>query len=367
MFPPEAQFSAKDLVFDKFLFPYVANGVATVQVMSALPEHVTLRDQINRGEMLGPRLILAPMIDGPEQAWPRPIATWVATPAEARQAVLDAKEAGYDKIKAYSFLGQEAYDTIMATAEEVGMPVIGHVPMALSVEYILEAKQGLIAHAEEVMKHAKGDYSQERIDYFANIIAQSDTWLTPTLITMRNILALFDDLDRQLARPEVQYLQHPMHQGVWSYLIENIYLKMPPEHQLAIREGFELFQRPLTKALNDGGVKLMAGTDTPLPTLVPGFSLHRELEELVDVGLSPYEALRASTTHPFEFLGELADAGTVEAGKRANLVLLEANPLEDIANTRGIMGVMIQGRWLSQAELQGGMEELAVFYETFGK
>jgi len=335
--------------------------------MSALPEHITLRDQINRGEILGPRLILGRMIDGPGQAWPPPIATWVATPAEARQAVLDAKEAGYDKIKVYSFLSQEAYDAIMATAKEVRMPVDGHIPMALSVEYILEAEQNLIAHAEEVMKHTRGNYDQERIDYFARIIAESDTWLTPTLITMRNILALFDDLDRQLARPEVRYLQHPMHQGIWSYLIGNIYLKMPPEHQLAIREGFELFQRPLTKALYDRGVKLMTGTDTPLPTLVPGFSLHRELEELVDVGLTPYEALRASTTHPFEFLGELADAGTVEVGKRANLVLLEANPLEDITNSRKIAGVMIQGRWLSQAELQEGLEELAAFYETFGK
>jgi len=367
MFPPEAQFTAADLDFSKFLFPYVANGVATVAVMSALPEHIALRDQIGRGEVLGPRLILGRMIDGPEIAWPQPISTWVATAAEARQAVLDAKEAGYDRIKVYSFLNQESYDSIMATAEEIGMPVDGHIPMALSVEYILEAGQNLIAHAEEVMKHAKGNYEQERIDYFAKIIAESDTWITPTLITTRNILALFDDHEKELARPEVRYLQHPMHQGVWSYLIYNMYLPMPPEHRQKIRDGFELFQRPLTKALHDRGVKLMAGTDSLLPTLVPGFALHRELEELVGVGLTPYEALRASTTNPFEFLGELDDAGTVEVDKRADLVLLEANPLEDITNSRKIAGVMIQGRWLPKAELQEGLEELAAYYDTFNK
>jgi len=143
--------------------------------MSALPEHVTLRDQISRGEVLGPRLILGRMIDGPEKAYPPPISTWVKTAAEARQAVLDATEAGYDKIKVYSFLNQESYDSIMATAKEVDMPVDGHIPMDLSVEYILDKGQNFIAHAEEVGRHAQGNYDQERIDYFAKIIAESDT------------------------------------------------------------------------------------------------------------------------------------------------------------------------------------------------
>ena len=363
MFPPEAQFSAEDLDFSKFLFPYVANGVTTVQVMSALPEHVTLRDQISRGEVLGPRLILGRVIDGPEKAYPPPISTWVSTAAEARQAVLDAKEAGYDKIKVYSFLNQESYDSIIATAKEVDMPVDGHIPMDLSVEYILESGQNFIAHAEEVKKHAQGNYDQERIEYFAKIIAESDTWITPTLIIQRGILAIFDDYEKELARPEARYLQHPMHQGIWSYLIHNMYLPMTPEHRQGIRDGFELFQRPLTKALHDRGVKLVAGTDALIPPLVPGFSLHHELEELVDVGLTPYEALRTSTTHPFEFLGELDEAGTVEVGKRAELVLLEANPLDNISNTQKIAGVMTQGRWLSKTELQDGLEELAAYYD----
>jgi len=365
MFPPEAQFSAEDLDFSKFLFPYVANGVTTIQVMSALPEHVTLRDQISRGEVLGPRLILGKMIDGPEKAYPPPISTWVKTAAEARQAVLDAKEAGYDMIKVYSFLNQESYDSIIATAKEVDMPVGGHIPVDLSVEYILDKGQNLIAHAEEVGKYAQGNYDQERIDYFAKIIAESDTWIIPTLITTRNLLAIFDDYEEGLARPEVRYLQHPMHQGVWSYLIHNVYLPMPPEHRQKIRDEFELFNRPLTKALYDRGVNLMAGTDTLIPFLVPGFALHQELEELVGVGLTPYEALRTSTTHPFEFLGELDEAGTVEVGKRADLVLLEANPLDNISNTQKIAGVMIQGRWLSKAEIQEELEELAAYYDIF--
>lgn len=269
-------------------------------------------------------------------------------------------------MKAYSFLNQESYDSIMATAEELGMPVDGHIPMALAVEYILKAGQNLIAHAEEVMKHAKGNYSQERIDYFAKIIAESDTWITPTLVMKRNLLAIFDDLDSELARPEVRYL-HPMALGVWSFLTTNIYLKMPREHQTAIRNGFKSFERPFTKALHDAGAKLMTGTDSLVPTTIPGFSIHRELEELVGVGLTPYEALKASTTHPVEFLGELEDAGTIAEGKRADLVLLEGNPLEEITNSSKIAGVMIRGQWLSKTELQERLEDLPAFYKTIEK
>jgi len=366
IFPPEAQFSVEDLDFGKSLFPYVANGVTTVQVMWAMSDHIPLRDRINRGEVLGPRLILARMIDGPEKAWPPPISTWVATADEARQAVLDAKEVGYDKMKVYSFLSQECYDAIMATAKEVGMPVDGHIPKTLSTEYILEAGQNLIAHSTEVRQQAKGDYAQERIDYFANIIAESDTWITPTLTISRQILAIFDDLDKELARPEVRYM-HPMAMGVWSFLITNNYLSMTPEHRATIRKGFESFERPFTQALNKKGAKLLAGTDALLPTVIPGFSLHWELEELVGVGLTPYEALRTSTTHPMEFLGELEEAGTIEVGKRAELVLLEANPLEKITNTRKIAGVMLQGRWLPKAELQKGLDDVAAFYEILKK
>ncbi len=186
LFPPRAQFSAEDLDFSKFIFPYVANGVTTVQVMSALPEHITLRDQISRGEVLSPRLILDRMVDRPDKAWPQPISTWVKTTAEARQAVLNAKETKYDKVKAYSFLNQESYDSIIATAKEVDMPVDGHIPMDLSVDYILDKGQNHIVHAKEVMKHAKGNYGQNRIGYFAKIIAESNTWITPTIITMRH-------------------------------------------------------------------------------------------------------------------------------------------------------------------------------------
>jgi adenine deaminase len=179
-------------------------------------------------------------------------------------------------------------------------------------------------------------------------------------------MELFDDPDGPFSQPEARYL-HPMDKGIWAFVIGNLYMPIPQEHRMAIRDGFELFQQPLTKAMYEAGVKLMAGTDSLLPGLIGGFALHRELEELVAVGLSPYDALKTSTTHPFEFLGELEEAGTIEEGKRADLVLLEANPLEEITNSRKIAGVMVQGRWLPKAELQDGLEEIASLWEALGE
>jgi imidazolonepropionase-like amidohydrolase len=359
MLPPEVQSTARDVAIEKGLFSYVANGVTTVQELFATPEGLALRQRIARGELLGPRIILARALDGPKKGWPPPLTTWVASAPQAREAVREAKNAGYDKIKVYSFLDRESYDSIISTARELEMDVIGHVPMSLSVEYVLDAGQRLITHSEEVAKHAGGDYSAGRIADFAARMAERGTWLTPTLVTTQSILELFDRPDAVLARPEAAYFRHPRQVGVWSFMIEKLYLPTPAKAREQLREAFERFQKPLTKAFHEKGGRLMAGTDSLLPGLVPGFALHRELRELVDVGLTPFEALRTSTTRPFEYLGEIDRAGTIAVGKRADLLLLEANPLEDISAASQVAGVLIRGQWVGTDEIRRRMKELA--------
>jgi hypothetical protein len=301
------------------------------------------------------------MIDGPGRAWPPPISTWVSSPEEARQAVLDAHRDGYDSIKVYSFLDRDSYDAIMATAREVGMGVGGHIPLTITVAEALDAGQNLIAHSEEILKFAQKPYSQDQIDDFANTLAASDAWITPTLTTSQNILAVFEDFDTELAKPEARYL-HPMDRGIWSFIYANLYQPIPQDQRIAIRDGYLNFQRPLTRALGEAGAKMMTGTDSLIPSNVPGFSIHDELAELVSVGLSPYEALRSSTTEPFVFLDEMDQAGTIAVGKRSDLVLLGSNPVTDVAATRDISGVMLQGRWLGKEELESGLEKLAATY-----
>lgn len=237
------------------------------------------------------------------------------------------------------------------------MDVIGHVPYALSVEYVVDAGQKMIAHTEEVAKHAYGDYSPERITYFAKRIADGGVWMTPTLVTTQRILDEFADPDGLYRAPEAIYAQHPMQKDVWSF-ISNMYKGIKAEGRAKLRDDFEKFQKPFTKVFHDHGGQLMTGTDALMPRLVPGFALHQELREFVDVGLTPYEALRASTTVPYEYLGEAEEAGTITVGKRTDLLLVDANPLEDISATSRIAGVLMRGRWIGRDEIDRRMARI---------
>lgn len=360
MYPPDSKFSKEELDFNDILFLYIANGITTIDVMSAFPEHIELRDKINKNEMLGPRLILSRMIDGAGKAWPPPICTWINNADEAKKAVIDAHKQGYDRMKVYSFLDKESYDAIITTAKSLNMPVDGHIPLSTSVEYILSSGQNMIAHTEEVMKFAK-DHSPEQVSYFATLIAESNTWVTSTLILSRNLIALLKNDKQEFSKPGTQYL-HPMGLGIWSYIYENLYKPIPETHRLGISNGYESFQIPFTYEFYKKGGKLLAGTDALIPSTLPGFSLHKELEELVSVGLSPFEALKVSTTNAHEFLGELDKAGTIKSGKNANLVLLDENPLENISNTRKIFGVMTQNQWISKKEIDNRLNEIIDSY-----
>ncbi len=355
---PEAKAASKETPFEDFLFPYVANGVTTVQVLSGTHELLPVRGRIAEGGMLAPRLVLARMIDGPDKAWPPPLADWVATAAEAREATLKAKAEGYDKMKVYSFLTKETYDAVVATAKEQRMDVIGHIPYALSVEYVVDAGQKMIAHTEEVAKHAHGDYSAERVDYFAGRIADGGVWMTPTLVTTRRILDEFSDPDGLFSRPEAIYAAHPVQREIWSF-IANMYKGIPPPDRAKLRDDFEKFQRPFTKVFHDKGGQLMTGTDSLMPRLVPGFTVHQELQEFVAVGMTPFQALRTSTTVPYEYLGEAQESGTIEMGKRTDLLLVDSNPLEDVSAASKLAGVMMRGRWIGREEIDRRMREIS--------
>lgn len=238
------------------------------------------------------------------------------------------------------------------------MDVVGHIPYALSVEYVVDAGQKMIAHTEEVAKHAHGDYSPEKVDYFAGRIADGGVWLTPTLVTTRRILDEFTDPDGLYSSPESKYAAHPMQRDVWSF-IANMYKGIPPEDRTKLRDDFEKFQKPFTKVFHDKGGQLMTGTDSLMPRLVPGFTVHQELQEFVQVGMTPFQALRTSTTIPYEYLGEARESGTIEIGKRTDLLLVEANPLENVAAAASIAGVLMRGRWIGREEIDRRMAQIA--------
>jgi hypothetical protein len=362
MFPPESQFTPEEINYDDILFLYIAKGITTIEVMSAFPEHILLREKIKRNEMLGPRMILSRMIDGAGKAWPPPISTWVNNPDEAKKAVLEMRAQGYDRVKVYSFLDKASYDTIIATAKRLGMPVDGHVPLSTSVEYVLSSGQNMIAHPEEIMKFAKG-YNPEQVAYYASLIAKSNTWVTSTLIIHRNLNALLRDSASEFSKPGVEYL-HPMGRGIWEYIYTHLYKPIPEAERARLLNGFNSFQKPFVYEFCKQGGKLLIGTDPLMPSTLPAFALHDELCELVSAGLHPYAALRAATTNASEFLGELDIAGTIEPGKRADLLLLDENPLQDISNTKRIAGVMTQNKWISKKDIEKRLKEIRESYAT---
>ncbi|NNF35085.1 MAG: amidohydrolase family protein [Saprospiraceae bacterium] len=362
IYPREKKFSTDEINYNDILFLYLANGVTLINVMSGFPEHIAIRDSVKKGNLLGPRILLSRMIDGADKAWPPPISTWVNNPQEAKLSVIDAYEMGYDRIKVYSFLSKESYDTIIATAEKLGMPVDGHIPVSSSVEQVAESGQRMIAHSEEMLKFTT-DYSPDQIDYFSSLLSKSNIWLTATLTTSNNMAKLFEKGEVQLAKPGTEYL-HPQMKGIWEYLFENLYKPVANERKAVVKDGYEQFQKSFVYDFYRKGGKLLSGTDALVPTILPGFSIHDELLELVNVGLTPFEALRVSTTDAHRFLGDLEIAGTIEKGKVANLVLLNSNPLKDISNTRNIYGVFSQETFITAEEIKKRLFEINKSYEN---
>jgi imidazolonepropionase-like amidohydrolase len=365
MYAPESRFTREEIDFDDILFMYIANGITTIDVLFAFPEHIPLRERIKKNEMLGPRLILSRMIDGAGKGWPPPLGIWINNADEARKAIIEIQKQGYDRIKVYSFLDRESYDAIITTAKDLGMPVDGHVPFATSVEHVLSSNQHMIAHIEEIMKFARG-YNAGQVGYYADLIAGSNTWVTSSLILNHNLNALLEDSAGQFSKSGTEYL-HPMGLGIWRYVYSNLYKPIPEKARRKMIDGYNLFQKPFAYEFYKRGGNLLAGTDALVPSTLPGVSLHEELEELVGAGLSPFEALRISTTNTYAFLGELDGAGTIEPGKAANLVMLDDNPLENISHTRNIVGVMTQNRWISKSDIDRRLKEIAYAYSELRK
>ena len=210
-----------------------------------------------------------------------------------------------------------------------------------------------VAHLEELLRTI--DRSDESILKAAQDVAEDGMWVTTTTILMQSISDQIIDLEGLLAQPEIAYV-NPSHISLKGWLPGDNYYSTK---DLSSWSEYLISYNKILLALNEAGVPMMSGTDTPLPVLVPGFALHEELANMVDIGLSPYDALKTSTYNPAKYLGELDEFGTVEVGKRADLVLLQANPLEDITNTQKIEGVMVRGKWYSRADLDTMLEEVA--------
>ena len=359
----------------EFLSLCVANGVTGVREMHAFYPALVFywRQQTAAGKLLGPHIVAAgAMVDGPKPRWPA--AVTATNEQEGREAVRSLKQRGADFIKVYDKLPRTAYFAIADEAKKQGLPFAGHVPVAVSIVEASDAGQKSIEHLTGVLLacaaneadlrkevdeqwnvrlqvKALAGYREEKAQALFARFAKNGTWQCPTLTVLR-ALASLDDKEFT-ADDRVKYIT--------PYLRTMLYPKGPVASSEEFADRKKVFRKYLAVvgAMQKAGVALLAGTDTPNPYCFPGFSLHDEMALLVQAGLTPMQALQTATRNPAQYLGRSKELGTVEAGKIADLVLLDANPLEDIGNTRRIAAVVVGGKLLPRAALRAMLDKVA--------
>lgn len=332
---------------------FLAAGVTTVLNMGlASPEFVTAtRDDILRGTVVGPRVFLAFMIDGPGDPGPEYVAL---CDGDARAAVARAKLIGYDFIKVYSRLQPSVYSAVLDEAKKQYIAVVGHIPTAVGLEKSFTQGQVMIAHAEEFYKTYFQDKPDDaRIPGAVQLTLRSGAYVTPNLSFFAVLTKVVSDpqtLDKRLAEPDVEFLP-PDIRGNWL-------AARPAEPSDRFVPELAILKK-LTRAMSEAGVPLLTGTDSPAG-VIPGTSVDEDLEQLVGAGLSPFRALSAATRTPGQFIHQYVpgaeEFGTIAPGKSADLVMLGANPLLDVRNMRQVMGTMARGRWFESRELQALVE-----------
>jgi hypothetical protein len=358
--PDEAQWT-RDI-----LFLYVANGITFARGMLGAPHHLELREQAARGEIVAPRIYTSgPSLNGNS----------VASPEAGRAMVAEQKAAGYDFLKIHPGLDRARYDAIVTAANEHGIAWAGHVPHEVGLLRALETGQATVDHLDAYIPPLLRDGSpkadalpsffgwnladevdEAKIQPLARSTKAAGVWNVPTESLIQHVLLPSLTAEDLAARDELRFVS-PRLRAQWVQSKERVL--QDPEYDPDLARRFVEVRGQLIKALHDEGAGLLLGSDAPQVFNVPGFSIHHELRMLVEAGLTPYEALATGNLNVAKFLGEEDQFGAVAVGQRADLVLLNANPLADVGHFRELAGVMLHGRWLPAAELQEGLEEIA--------
>lgn len=337
---------------------FLANGITTVFDLNGTPETVELKKQIAEGTVIAPDIyVSSPLLAGTEQAFAFQL---ISSAEEGRNAVIQAHEIGYDFIKVYDGLSADSYEAIISTSAELQIPTTGHIPPGSSLEKVLDDGYLMLQHVEQIARATVGrSFDQTQIPAIVNQISQSNTAITPTIAAME-ILSnrrsyWFDSL---YEREQMRFAPSNL-EGWWQSF------RAPEANRTQLIDTPEGgsnrevdFYRELTRSLNEAGVLLLAGTDTPNPLLVPGYSLTHELYSMQRAGLSNAEVLAAATLNPGTLVETENSFGEIISGAQADLLILNANPLEDLSALENIYTVVVNGQVLDRGYLANALEAL---------
>ncbi len=346
---------------DRLLFLNVVCGVTTVRGMIGGAADLRVREEVARGVRLGPQIFTAgPSING----------TSVPDNRSAWRTVTEQRAAGYDLLKIHPGVARGVFDEVARTARREGIPFAGHVPADVGLVRALLSGMTTVEHLDGYVEALQRDGATlpEQTGFFGSSIVDTvdeskiaalaaatraaGTWNTPTQILLDNLFG-GAALEEIAARPEMKYVPAALREqwltGAWQF-------RGPDFDPARARRLVEL-RRRLLRALRDASAGILLGADAPQVFNVPGFATLRELEALVAAGLTPYQALEAGTRNPAIALGVPESFGTIAVGKRADLLLLDADPLADVRNVWKRAGVVLAGRWLSASELDAKLAE----------
>lgn len=327
---------------------FLVNGVTTVLNLRGDAADLELRRRVVQGEISGPTIYSAgDYLD--ERAY--------ATPDAAASTLRELVRDGYDMAKIHGPMPSRAFRWISEAARDQGVPVVGHVPRNLPLDTALTAGMVMVSHAEELVYAGLEDLDPADLSPLAARMAEGRVWLVPTLAGFATLAGQWGDssaVAARLDRPEARYLD-PRIRAFWTG--GNPYVRRARTRAREERFAEQLrFQERMVRVFQEAGVGLLAGTDAPFPTMFPGFSLHEELAALHGAGLGLGETLGTATVNPGRFVRTRIRPderfGRVESGYRADLLLLEANPLVDLSVLENPLGVMVRGRWLDRQELR---------------
>ena len=343
--------SAPAELTENVLFLYVANGITTVRGMLGAPGQLQLRERVRRGAIVAPNLYLAgPSFSGNS----------VNSPADAERMVRAQQAEGWDLLKVHPGLTRDEYDAMARTAREVGIRFGGHVPADVGLLHAIEMGQETFDHLDGYIEHLQGDRGPLDSAALADVVRRTraaNAWVVPTSALWETILGI-PPLDTLRAYPELRYMP-PQTVAAWARAHETRLAS--PQLDPAASRRVAANRVELLRALHRGGVRILMGTDAPQQFSVPGFSLHRELRKMAESGMSPYEILVTGTRNVGAYFPR-DRFGTVAPGQRADLLLVDGDPLKSLDNLMRRSGVMVRGRWIPESEIHGRLATIAAGY-----